>query len=169
MWNEPSKKRLNKMPGLYETEDIPLKDKIVWVHFFIFGSDWYSIEFDGEDIFFGFCLLNNDFQNAEFGYFSLAELKSININGIEIDCELEEFWKPKLAIEVDKIRIAQGWLKENNAQKSTPKKEDLVLKVRAGHFNHFQDLVVEVTSPYSDFFGMDPYLIWEVANGKRTD
>ena len=48
MWNEPLKKRLSKIPGLYETEDIPLKDKFVWLHCFIFGSDWYGIEFDGD-------------------------------------------------------------------------------------------------------------------------
>jgi len=168
MWNEPSKKRLSKIPGLYETEDVPLKDKIVWLHFFIFGTDWFTCEYDG-NLFFGFVVLNNDLESAEWGYFSLQELKEININGIEIDCELEEFWKPKRAIEVDKIRIAQGWPKENNAKESIPKKGELILKVKAGHFDHFQDLVAEVTSPYSDFFGINPYPIWEVANGKRTN
>ena len=72
-------------------------------------------------------------------------------------------------IEVDNIRIAQGWPKENNAQESTPKKGELILKVKAGHFDHFQDLVAELTNPYSDFFGIDPYPIWEEANGNKTD
>jgi hypothetical protein len=44
------------------------------------------------------------------------------------------------------------------------KEEELVLKVKAGHFGHFQDLFAEVTSPYSDFFGIDPNPIWEVAH-----
>ena len=55
--------------------------------------------------------------------------------------------------------------KENRARQNISKKDELVQKVKAGHFNHFQDLFAEVTSPYSDFFGIDPYPIWEVAHG----
>ena len=36
MWNEPSKERLAKIPKLYETENIPLPDKLIYLHFFIF-------------------------------------------------------------------------------------------------------------------------------------
>jgi len=101
MWNEPTKKQLNRIPRLYETESIPLKDKIVHMHFFILGCDWYVTEFDGEDIFFGYAILNSDHQNAEWGYISLKELKELSINGIEIDRELH--WEPKLAGKVEKI------------------------------------------------------------------
>ena len=169
MWNEPSKERLSKIPGLYETEDVPLKDKGIWLHFFIFGSDWYVCEYDGEDLFFGFAILNNDYQMAEWGYVSFKELKEITVNGIEIDCELEEFFKPRRAVEIDNIRIPQGWRKENNARQSNLKNDELLLKIKAGHFSHFQDLLAEVTSPHSAFYGIDPYPIWEVANEKRTD
>lgn len=166
MWNVPTKERLAKIPKLYETEDVPLKDKEIHLHFFIGGSDWFVSEYDGCDRFFGFAILNNDMQMAEWGYVSFSELKSIKIGGwLEIDCELEDIWQVKKAIEIDKIRIAQGWLKENNAQQKIPKKYELILKVKAGHFPDFQDLFAEVTSPYSDFFGLDPYPIWEVANG----
>ena len=74
------------------------------------------------------------------------------------------FRKPK-ASEVEIIRIANGWVKKNNAQQNISKNDELILKVKAGHFKHFQDLFTEVTSPYSDFYGIDPYPIWEVANG----
>ncbi|MCK4485823.1 MAG: DUF2958 domain-containing protein [Desulfobacterales bacterium] len=116
MWNEPTKERLVKMPKLYETENVPLKDKLIRLHFFIGGCDWYISEYDGDDLFFGFAILNNDLQMAEWGYISFGELKPIKIDGwLEVDCELEEFWQAKRVIEIDKIRIAQGWLKENNA------------------------------------------------------
>ena len=112
MWNTPDKGRLAKIPKLYETEGVPLKDKLVFFHFFIGGSDWYACEFDGHDIFFGFAILNGDFEMAEWGYFSLEELKSIKVNGwLEIDCELEEIWKIRRACEVDNIREAQFWPK----------------------------------------------------------
>ncbi len=29
MWNEPTKEQLAKLPGLYETENVPLKDKLI--------------------------------------------------------------------------------------------------------------------------------------------
>ena len=48
MWNIPSKERLARIPKLYETEDVPLKDKLIHLHFFIGGCDWYVAEYDGE-------------------------------------------------------------------------------------------------------------------------
>ena len=53
MWNQPTEDRLAKIPRLYETEKIPLKDKEIHLHFFFCGSDWYIVEFDQEDTFFG--------------------------------------------------------------------------------------------------------------------
>ena len=77
MWNTPIAERLSKIPRLYETEHIPLQDKLIYLHFFIGGCDWYIAEYDGEDLFWGFAILNDDFQNAEWGYISFSELKSI--------------------------------------------------------------------------------------------
>ena len=109
MWNEPTKGRLSEIPKLYETEHIPLEDKIVHLHFFIAGCDWYIVEYDGADIFFGYAILHNDYQMAEWGYISFNELKSINIGGIEIDCELELWWKNPPARQVEKICKGMGW------------------------------------------------------------
>ena len=110
MWNEPSKERLAKIPRLYETEETPLQEKLIHLHFFIGACDWFIVEYDGEDVFWGFVILNGDYEMAEWGYISLNELKSISVNGIEIDCEVEEAWKVRRAAEVDKIRIASGWV-----------------------------------------------------------
>ena len=110
MWNIPNRKRLARLPKLYETEHIPFKDKLIHLHFFIGGCDWYIAEFDGKDLFWGFAILNNDYQMAEWGYISFSELKSLKVKGyIEVDCELEEVWKVKKTSQIDKIRKAQGW------------------------------------------------------------
>ncbi len=109
MWNIPSKERLEKIPRFYETELIPLQDKLIYLHFFIGACDWFITEFNGDDLFFGFAILNNDYINAEWGYISFSELKSINIDGIEIDCEIELAWEIRRAIEINKIREASGW------------------------------------------------------------
>ena len=105
MWNTPSKGRLDQIPRLYETESIPAKDKLMHLHFYIFGCDWFVCEWDGVDRFFGYAILNQDSINAEWGYFSFSELKSININSVEVCCEPEETWCPRSASEIKKIRL----------------------------------------------------------------
>ena len=169
MWNEPTRETLGRMPKLYETENIPLEDKLIHLHFFIGGCDWYVVEYDGDDLFWGFAILNNDYEMAEWGYVSLRELKSIKVQGwLEVDCELEDFWQVKRAVKIDKIRRAQGWPKEKKGQ-DIAKEDELLTKVKAGHFQHFQDFLAEVTSTHSDYFGIDPYRIWEAANGHEAD
>jgi hypothetical protein len=97
MWNKPKQEELSKLPRLYETDHIDCKDKIIHMHFFIGGCDWYAAEFDGRDRFFGFVNLN-DQMNAEWGYFLLSELDDINVNGIEIDYDLH--WQPRKFSEI---------------------------------------------------------------------
>ena len=112
MWNVPSKERLSKIPKLYETEKTTLGEKLIYLHFFIGSADWYIAEFDGEDLFWGFAHLGDD-QCAEWGYISFGELREIRINGVfEIDCELEDIWKVRRAVKIEKIRAAHGWAGE---------------------------------------------------------
>ena len=105
MWNIPSKEQLGTIPGLYETEAIPLADKLIHLHFFIASCDWYIAEYDGDDLFWGYAILNDDHECAEWGYISFGELKEIKIDGwLEIDCELEEIWSVQKAAEIERIR-----------------------------------------------------------------
>lgn len=105
MWNTPTKERLDRIPRLYITEKIPVKDKVIALHFFMAGCDWYIVEFDGDDLFFGYAILNGDLDCAEWGYVSFSELKSIKIGFLEVDCELEERWGSKKVSEVSTIKV----------------------------------------------------------------
>jgi len=108
MWNEPTKEQLKEIPRLYDTEDKPAKDKPIYLHLFLGGSDWYIAEYDGEDLFFGYAILNGDEEMAEWGYVSFRELRSLKIApGFEVECDA--FWKVRKASEVDKIRTANYW------------------------------------------------------------
>jgi hypothetical protein len=109
MWNEPTQERLNSIPKLYETEHVPLKEKMVHLKFFIGDCAWFIVEYDGEDLFWGFCHLGND-DFAEWGYISFTELKELNIHCFEVDCELEAYFPVRRAAEVEKICKAHGWL-----------------------------------------------------------
>lgn len=111
MWNKPSDSELAKLPAFYSTEKAPLKEKIIAMHFFIGGCDWYAVEYSPqEQVFFGFAILNDDLQNAEWGYFSFKELSDLRIKFLEVDRDLH--FNPCKAIEIEKIRKAQGWEKE---------------------------------------------------------
>jgi len=107
MWNEPTKEKLSTLPKIYETGTIPLKDKLIHLHLFIGSTDIYISEYDGDDLFYGFTILNGDMQMAEWGYISFSELKSINIRGLQVDFDL--LWMPCKASEVEVICEAQGW------------------------------------------------------------
>ena len=70
-----TKDLINKIPALYETEHQEPEDKMIHAKLFTPWTTWtwYVIEFDGEDKCFGF-VKGHD---AEFGYFSLREVASI--------------------------------------------------------------------------------------------
>ena len=95
MWNQPSDIELNKIPRLYATEDVPAKDKVIHIHFFLASSDWYIAEFDGDDTFFGLV----EGHEKELGYFSLRELQSVRgMMGLPIERDL--YWSPKMLQEI---------------------------------------------------------------------
>ena len=72
---------------------MPLEDKLIHQHYFLGGCDWYMAQYSPDDrLFFGYAILNNDYQNAEWGYTSLDELADINLHGIEVDRDLH--WQP---------------------------------------------------------------------------
>ncbi len=114
MWNEPTKERLSKIPRLYETEDVSLKEKLIYLHFFIGGCDWYIAEYDGHDLFWGYAILNSDFDMAEWGYISFKELRDLSVEGIEIDCEFEKYFTIQKASEVKKVCRGNGWKRDKD-------------------------------------------------------
>ena len=83
---------------------------MIYEHFFIGGCDWYVAEYDPEDeIFFGFAILNNDLEMAEWGNFSFAELCELKVSYLEIDRDLH--FEPQKAKHINIICESQGWLK----------------------------------------------------------
>lgn len=91
---QPLEKQIEQIPKLYATEGTKLEDKIIHAHLFVGGNDFYIAEWDRGDLIFGYAVLNNDWQNAEWGTSSLAEWQSITQNRIA-RTELDFFWEPK--------------------------------------------------------------------------
>ena len=86
-----TKEIINKLPGLYETGDVELEDKMIQAKLFTPWTNWtwYVIEFDGDDRCFGF-VKGHD---AEFGYFTLKELESIT-GPFGLKVERDKFFTP---------------------------------------------------------------------------
>jgi len=104
MWNRPSLQELEQLPGLYETDTIPISEKLIQMHFFLGGCDWYISEYGPDDrLFFGYAILNGDRENAEWGYISLDELLEVKTShGIEVDRDLH--WMPTKVQDIPEIK-----------------------------------------------------------------
>lgn len=87
------------VPDLYG-QDKKGKEAVAYLHYFLGGSDWYITEYNEEEYTaFGFVVLNQDWQMAEFGYISMQELtKSMPLNRPSI--ELDFYWEPATINEI---------------------------------------------------------------------
>ena len=107
MWNKPTENQLSKLPELYSTESLPLMEKVIHMHFFLGGCDWYVAEYDKENQnFFGFVILNNDYVMAEWGYFNFIELCELKVQFVEVDRDIH-FTQAKAKC-IDNIRKAES-------------------------------------------------------------
>jgi hypothetical protein len=81
----------DKLPKLYETESVPLPEKVAHAKLFDPGSTWtwYVMEYDGKDICFGLVVGHE----IEFGYFSLQELSSLQFHGVPV-IERDRYFQP---------------------------------------------------------------------------
>ncbi|HYQ85292.1 MAG TPA: hypothetical protein VEP28_15045 [Rubrobacter sp.] len=66
-----------RIPGLYDTEKIPTAKKLIMLHYFVGGFDWWVAEVDPDRTrAFGYVCLN-DPANAEWGYIDLIDLATL--------------------------------------------------------------------------------------------
>ena len=76
--------------------------KIIYERLYIFSSDLYVAEYDPADqVFLSYAILNEAYQNAEWGYISYKELKEVNIKGFEVERDMH--WQVKKASQIEKI------------------------------------------------------------------
>ncbi len=90
-----TKKLRQEIPPLYSTEGD--EDPEVQARFFTPDSSWtwYVLEFDGEDIFFGYVIGHE----AEYGYFSLRELQAVR-GPLGLPIERDLYFTPRPLTEV---------------------------------------------------------------------
>ncbi|MEU6680847.1 DUF2958 domain-containing protein [Streptomyces sp. NPDC046925] len=92
----PSPAVLATIPPLYATEETTAPEKILHLHYFVGGSDWYVTEIDPESgISFGWAEVTPG--GGEWGYTSLPELEQINVHHGLVIVERDLDWTPTAA------------------------------------------------------------------------
>ena len=93
---------VEQIPGLYETEDTQLEDKVVFAHYFCGAADWYVCELDRETgEMFGHCDLGLGF--PEWGYVRIQDLAELRGQfGLPVERELD--FTPKTVRELGLVK-----------------------------------------------------------------
>ena len=95
---ENVKKALIDIPKLHK-QDGKGQNAIVYLHYFVGGSDWFITEYDRENKeFFGYAILNGDVEMSEFGYMPTEFFKNADY-GMKTP-ELDLYWKYKTLNEI---------------------------------------------------------------------
>lgn len=94
-----------QVPGLYATEGTTMDDKTIAVHYFCAVGDWYVAEadFDSGEAF-GYAKLAAYPDGAEWGYFDLSELETLNAHHGLVIVERVCFWTPKRFADIPEAR-----------------------------------------------------------------
>ena len=98
----PYPQALAEIPPRYGIEDVPLGEKVLHVHYFTGGCDWWIAEYDSATgRAFGYACLGQP-EDAEWGYVDLHELATVRTAGgwgplVERDLD----WTPRTARTAD--------------------------------------------------------------------
>lgn len=92
MWEEPTPDELAAMPKLQETRIIPAAERVVHLHFSWGAIDYYAVEYDGKDTFWGYVDYHDPLNEGEWTCFSLTELWNQRTTGTEVIND--PYWQP---------------------------------------------------------------------------
>lgn len=104
MQNIPTEEQLARIPKLGKTENTPPKEKLIYLHLSIFGSDfhWFVAEYNGANTFFGVAIPGSNYKKAKWRDFRFSDLQSARLGIFEV--EYEKDWIIKPASEIDLIK-----------------------------------------------------------------
>ena len=135
---------VTNMPGPGKTSSVSGDDQIVYLHYFVGGSDWYIVERDKipgpQNYTFGYAILNGDFEMSEWGGISIEELKTLRFMNLDF------YFTPVRFREIRrKLEKQYNGAEQEEEQEKPPAKE--TIKPRPGTFLYGQDY--DVPAQYS--------------------
>ena len=126
MINRPTESELLQLAQIKIDKNTPLEERVIHMHFFLDGHDWYVSEYDPQRRhFFGYTIPNDEYHRARWYYFSFDELCRMRAKA-NAEVIRNTDWIPKRAIEVDRIRDAYTWRK--NLDKSLKKAKQKIAR-----------------------------------------
>ena len=108
-----------EIPRLYDTENIPVEEKVIFEHYFLPGTawEWYIAEVDDTGrTAFGYVCSGLDPNFSEWGYIDMKELREVkatidvrqartgaSVGSFEQPVEKDLGWFPKNVKEIDSL------------------------------------------------------------------
>ncbi len=81
----PEEIDLITLPDLFTNEHTPMQYRMIKMHLFSDHTDWFFCEYNpAVKNLFGMVVIKNDFEHAEWGYFTMKELEDISYKIMEI-------------------------------------------------------------------------------------
>ena len=94
-----------EIPPLGATDETKAANKLIPLHYFSAGGDWWVAELDREaGEAFGYVKLTAYPEGAEWGYFDLAELEQLNVLHGLVIIERDLYWTPRKFSEIAEAR-----------------------------------------------------------------
>lgn len=119
MINRPKESELLKLSQIKINKNTPLEERVIYMHFFLDGHDWYLSEYDPlRRTFYGYIVPRDQYHKAGWDHFNIDELNQMRDHKNRRVTRNTD-WIPIQAIKVDRIRDAYTW--QNNQRSSNQK------------------------------------------------
>jgi len=109
MINRPNESELLKLAQNKIHKNTPLEERVMHMHFFLDGHDWYLSEYDPlSRTFFGYVVPQDQYHKAGWSRFSIDDLYQMRGHKNRRVTRNTD-WIPRRAMEIDRIRDAHAW------------------------------------------------------------
>ena len=117
MINRPTESELLKLARIKINKNTPLEERVIHMHFFLDGHDWYVSEYDPQRrTFFGYRVPNDEYHRAGWDHFSIDELYQMRGHENRRVTRNAD-WTPRPALKIDRIRDAYTWQNDRKRPK----------------------------------------------------
>ena len=117
MINRPEESELLKLAQIEVDKNTPLEERVMHMHFFLDGHDWYLSEYNPfSRTFFGYYVPHDQYHKACWGHFNIDDLYYMrDYKNRRVTRNTD--WMPRRAMEIDRIRDAHTWQKSQRKSK----------------------------------------------------
>jgi len=99
-------------------KNTPLEERVIHMHFFMDGHDWYLSEYDPiSRTFYGYYVPQDQYHRACWGRFNIDDLYYMRDHKNRRVTRNTD-WMPRRAMDIDRVRDAHDWQKSQRRANS---------------------------------------------------